>query len=211
MPESHDPIRQMVIEARRAQILSAAAGVFSEKGFLGATIREIAERAGVAEGTLYNYFGSKREIMLAVADETEIPLLFSLLEQADLGDRAGMVAVMERALDLSEERLPFVRAMLSEAWVDDEILAGKVIERLRLIQQALADYIERHVAAGIFRPLDSKVGARLLLGMFGALILPAFRGVEPLPSAEERHVLAETIVDVLLDGILVPGVRGSAR
>ena len=211
MNEPQDPIRQMLIQARRAQILSGAAEVFSHKGFQGATIREIAAKAGVAEGTLYNYFDGKREMLLAIADEAEWPALFALLEETELGDRAAMVSVMEKALDLSEARLPFIKALLSEAWIDDAILTGKVFERVGLIHQQLTEYIARHTAAGIFRPIDPDLGARLLLGMFGALILPTFLGVEPLPSAEERHVLAETIVGMLLDGILAPGTEESAR
>jgi len=211
MTEPQDPIRQMLIQARRAQILSGAADVFSHKGFQGATIRAIAARAGVAEGTIYNYFSSKREILLAIADEAEWPALFALLDKTELGDRAAMVAVMEKALDLSEARLPFIKALLSEAWMDDAILTGKVVERVGLIHRRLAEYIARHVDAGIFRPIDPDLGARLLLGMFGALILPTFLGVEPLPSPEERRVLAETIVDMLLDGILASGTEEPAR
>jgi len=211
MTDPQDPIRQMLIEARRTQILSAAADAISEKGLHGATIREIAARAGVAEGTLYNYFSSKREILLAIADEAEWPALFALLEETELGDRAAMVAVMEKALDLSEARLPFIKALLSEAWIDDTVLTGKVVGRVALIHRQLTKYISRHIEAGIFRPIDPGLGARLLLGMFGALILPTFLGVEPLPSAEERHVLAETIVDTLLNGIRVHGTEGPAR
>ena len=211
MTEPQDSIRQMLIQARREQILAAAAEVFSQKGFQGATIREIAAGAGVAEGTLYNYFSSKREILLAIADEAEWPALFALLEETELGDRAAMVAVMEKALDLSEARLPFIKALLSEAWIDDSVLTGKVVERVGLIHRQLAEYIARHIEAGIFRPIDPDVGARLLLGMFGALILPTFLGAKPLPTLEERHVLAETIVDLLLDGILATEMEKPAR
>ncbi|MFL7790868.1 MAG: helix-turn-helix domain-containing protein, partial [Anaerolineae bacterium] len=56
MPTNQDPIRQQLIEARRNQILDAAAAVFAEKGFHRTTTKEIASRAGIAEGTIYNYF-----------------------------------------------------------------------------------------------------------------------------------------------------------
>jgi len=48
--------------ARRAEIIAAAANVFGEKGFGGATLDEIAERAEFGKGTLYNYFASKEEL-----------------------------------------------------------------------------------------------------------------------------------------------------
>ena len=53
---------------RPAQILDAAERVFNRRGYDRATTREIAAEAGVAEGTLYNYFGSKRAILLALID-----------------------------------------------------------------------------------------------------------------------------------------------
>lgn len=51
---------------RRGQILRAALDVFGRKGFHGATIREIAAAAGLAEGTIYLYFPSKQEVLKGV-------------------------------------------------------------------------------------------------------------------------------------------------
>src|SRR6266496_2410978 len=49
MPDIHDPIQELLISARRNQILDAATTVFAEKGFHRATIKEIARQAGIAE------------------------------------------------------------------------------------------------------------------------------------------------------------------
>ena len=185
---------------RRAEILDAAARVFSEKGYANATIREIAEDADMAEGTLYNYFGGKREILLAVAQETEAPMESAVLEAGRLEDRAAMIAMFERAFALLDARLPFVRAVLTEAWTDDDILHDFVAVRLRRILQPLRAFIAERVSSGVFRPIDPMVGARLAMGMFVGLILPSLRGVEPVPSPEERRRLATTAVDLLLDG-----------
>jgi AcrR family transcriptional regulator len=52
--------------AKRRQIADAAAGVFAERGFDGATTAEICRAAGVSTGNLFHYFSSKREIFVAV-------------------------------------------------------------------------------------------------------------------------------------------------
>ena len=52
---------------RREQILAAARAVFDEKGYELATVSEIVRRAGVAQGTLYLYFKSKKDIVVALA------------------------------------------------------------------------------------------------------------------------------------------------
>ncbi len=53
-------------EARKAQIIAAAARVFAQKGFSGAVIAEIAAEAGIGKGTVYEYFNSKEDLFFAV-------------------------------------------------------------------------------------------------------------------------------------------------
>ena len=62
------PVRtkqEVVSEFRSGEILDAARKVFAEKGFAGTTMEEIAERSGLAKGTLYLYFPSKQDIYIA--------------------------------------------------------------------------------------------------------------------------------------------------
>ena len=54
--------KEYITKERRQQILDAAREVFTERGFARATTAEIARTAGIAEGTIYNYFGSKRDL-----------------------------------------------------------------------------------------------------------------------------------------------------
>ena len=60
------PIQQQLITARKNQILDAAARVFASKGFHAATIKDIARDAGIADGTIYNYFDNKTMLLFAV-------------------------------------------------------------------------------------------------------------------------------------------------
>lgn len=55
--------------ARREAILEAAKAVFAEKGLLGSTIDEIAERAELGKGTIYLYFKAKEEMLMALLEE----------------------------------------------------------------------------------------------------------------------------------------------
>jgi AcrR family transcriptional regulator len=201
-PEQFQARRQRRIARRRGRILAAAAQVFAQQGYAGATTREIAEAADLAEGTLYNYFGNKREILLAIARESETPMVEALQELGGLEGREAMVALFEKALDISEAQLPFTQTVVSEAWVDDDILQEFVVVRLKQIHQLLAALIAAQVEAGVFRPVNPGLGAQLLMGMFGGLILPALRGVAPLPSHQERRAIAREVVGVLLEGVL---------
>lgn len=53
---------------KRELILEAAASVFSEKGYHNATVEEIAKRAEIGKGTIYQYFSSKQDILVEMMD-----------------------------------------------------------------------------------------------------------------------------------------------
>jgi len=195
--------RSRRVERRRREIISAAAEVFAEKGYAATTTREIADAADMAEGTLYNYFKGKRDILLAVAREAEGPMSRALLQVGTLESREAMIVLFERAFDVSEAQLPFLRTLLSASWNDDSILHEYFAVRLGRVYEMLKRFIADRVAAGFFRPVDPALGARVAIGMFAGLILPIVRGVEPLPSPEERRALAEGLVDFMLDGIRI--------
>src|SRR5438034_6569134 len=62
----HSVSDQERVDRRRAQILEAASRVFARKGFHRTTVREVAREAGIADGTIYLYFASKQELLLAL-------------------------------------------------------------------------------------------------------------------------------------------------
>jgi AcrR family transcriptional regulator len=194
--------RQRRIDRRRAEILTAAARTFAEKGYANTTTREVAEAADVAEGTLYNYFANKREILLAIAQETEAPMETAVMATEHIRDRESVVALVERALDLQEAQVRFWRSLLAEAWVDDAILQQFVAIRLARTHRRLTAFITERVADGSLRAVDPGLTAQLIIGMFVALIAPEVRGIKEPSTPQERRALAEAIVDLLLDGIL---------
>ena len=67
-PRSEEQNQQIREEATRA-ILRGAMEVFAEKGFHGATTAEVAQRAGVSKGLVFNYFRSKDELLQAVLEQ----------------------------------------------------------------------------------------------------------------------------------------------
>ena len=61
--------KEVLLEFRTSEILAAARSVFARHGFATATVDEIADAAGVAKGTVYLYFPSKRDLFLATLRE----------------------------------------------------------------------------------------------------------------------------------------------
>src|ERR671923_115913 len=60
--------RPNVSDERKSQILNAAEGVFTKKGFDEARMDDIAEQTSLSKGTLYLYFKSKDELIIAILD-----------------------------------------------------------------------------------------------------------------------------------------------
>ena len=123
MTKHPDPIQTMLVAARRTQILDAAITVFSEKGFHRATIKEIARVAGIADGTVYTYFASKDEVLLAVLDRlnetTERRQQFVLGDEQDL--KAFFRAYLQQRMALLWPNAEVFRAVLPELLVNGEL------------------------------------------------------------------------------------------
>jgi len=77
------------------EILQAAARVFAERGYASATTRQIGQAADVAEGTLYNYFASKRDLLMAIAEETAAPMERALATAGPIRDRQAFSVTAE--------------------------------------------------------------------------------------------------------------------
>ena len=200
-PNPSSTRRDRQIQRKRQEILTAATQVFARKGFASTTTKDIANEADLGESTLYNYFESKRDILLAILEENHV-LFDTLFEMTQgLANRDSLIELFNRILEIFSGRILFLRTILAEAWVDNDILNNYLVLRLKQASQLIEDFIANQVKAGVFRPIDPALGSRLALGMFFSLVLPALRGIEPPPSPEQRRAWAESVVSFLLDGI----------
>lgn len=203
--------RQRRIARRRQEIIDAAARVFSEEGYPNATTRAIAEAADMAEGTLYNYFPSKRDILLGIFRQLQVEadaLLDTLARPEAEGD---LVTLVERGLDLVLTRLPFARILWAEAWTDDEVLREYGMARVMTLYTRIQAFIVARMASGQFREVNPDLATKMALGLFLAPLLPVMRGDAPPPSAEEQHTMAEAAVDLMLHGLEVAGTGACPR
>src|SRR3989337_4485702 len=80
MPRVTAAVKAKLSETRRTQILDAAVRVFARRGFDRATIKDIARSAGLSEGSIYNYFRSKEELLVHIPHHLVRPALVPLLE-----------------------------------------------------------------------------------------------------------------------------------
>ena len=104
-------------EERRAQLLATALEVFAAKGLDGATVKDLSDAAGVAQGLLYHYFQSKEELLRAVLDQHYFLPELRRIAAAD-PDRPVAEVLLEIALGFAhvlEQNRRVVQLMLREA------------------------------------------------------------------------------------------------
>ncbi len=199
-----DALREQLIEARRAQILDAAAAVFAERGFHRTTIRAIAAAAGVAEGTIYNYFDSKDALLIGLmARLAEIEHFDLELAQGLQDDpRAFIRAAFGQRLGNIVRGLELMRAVLPEIIVNADLRRRFRQEYVQPVALALEQYVAARIARGQFRPLNPRLVVHVLHGTFAGLLVMRLLGEETLEAEWEQ--LPETLAALVVDGLGIP-------
>jgi AcrR family transcriptional regulator len=161
-------------DKRRKQLLNAATRVFARKGYWSASIADIIQAAGVARGTFYLYFRSKRDVFLAIADnyrnEQKRFTHQSLPGQAPLtpaDSRARIRADFLSWLEFYRRNLDAANIVLRDAIRIDPSAARKREELRQAFRANLAKNVARLQEAGIYhRKVSPELAAHFLVGMF---------------------------------------------
>lgn len=195
-------------ESRRTQILGAASKVFARKGFHGATIAEIARTAHLSEGSIYNYFHSKEDLLVNIPRQLVQPVLTPLMEQMPVPD--DVAAVEHLLLTLTTAMVDRVRANAKFLKVFLSALPTLSVkareEYIKVLPIYAADLLERFLRAGMRRglfrtDLDPAVAARALPGMLLVfLIMQEVLLERPLIARSYDQIVPE-LVHIFLFGI----------
>lgn len=197
----NDTLQAQLIATRRNHILDAAAQVFAEKGFHATTIKDIAKVAGVADGTLYNYFENKTALLMGILERMQE----QAIQQAPPlppppGDLRGMLRLyLQVALQQQDSAL--FRILLSEMMVNPEL-------RARYQQIILEPTL--HMAEALFTaqgvpPERVRLLVRAVSGMVMGLLIQAQLGDTVVLA--EWEALPGRLADLLVDGVGTQGTQ----
>jgi len=143
--------------ANEADILHAAEQVFARAGYAGATMADIAERAGIPKSNLHYYFGTKREIYRAVL--TNILALWlaptdNIREDND--PRTALAEYIDAKMRMTASHPDASRVFASEVLHGADEIGDILRGELRALVERKAGVIERWIADGRMAPVDPR-------------------------------------------------------
>jgi AcrR family transcriptional regulator len=190
--------RDRRIAARQAQILDAAAHVFSQKGYQNATTKEIAEMADVSEGTLYNYFANKRDLLIGVARAyaDEIMADMSLIQPE--GYENYLAQFMANRFRRGRERRLFMVFLHESRWNED-VRRYYVEEAMHHIIAQTEQNIRDLIAQGTLRDVDPTIAARTMSATIMGFAALFELGITVNHSSPE--LLGTQVTDILWNGL----------
>jgi len=188
-------LRDRLREATSREILSAAEEVFAESGLEAATMAQIAERAGVAVGTLYNRFADRDALLDGLFAERRAEVLAELdralaaLETATF--REQLVGFFTTWFEQVDQRRQFFRLLFSDAgWV------RKRAQTSTAMFDRLESILKRGHREKVLRRDVDRSFVLTLLWMAKGMLQRELYGLEPLGPREA----ARSLVSLFLDG-----------
>jgi AcrR family transcriptional regulator len=176
------PAVQARLDAQRATVLAAATELLAERGYAACSVAAVAERAGIATGSVYRSFPSKAELVAELFRTVvgrEVEAVREAAARDYGGDQHAQVATVIRVFAGRALRTPRLAHALLVEPVDPEVEAERLVFR-RVFRDVIAAAIAEGLAAGRLPDQDPQLTAALLVGGIGeALVDPYADGRAP--------------------------------
>jgi AcrR family transcriptional regulator len=185
-------------EERRGQVVSAAAELFDSEGYTHVTMGDIAQNVGIAKPTLYHYFDSKDDILLAIHEEF-IDLLINRHSERRLSDLPPELLLLEAMgdiLELMETHRGHVRVFFEHHRDLPAEARAAIREKRDCYEGAVQAVFDEAAKTGSFAPLDSRLSALAMFGMCNW----AYQWYRPGGTLTPRQV-AERFWRILVCGV----------
>lgn len=199
--QTYDSPRQL---ARREAILEATRDLLSKHGYEGTTVRDVADQAGVAKGTLYNIYGGKDELIFSAVVDVRDDIVQRAL---DLAPRPGLDAILKADQSVMEqiERTPAYAEAIARALFGAPTATMLVPSLIGLPIEGTHKSLEAAKELGEIQPdVDTKMLARLLEMQRWGIIMSLSLGQISIDAL--KHEVAHGMVRVL-QSVALPEAR----
>jgi len=195
--------------AIRQSILDSAIEVFAKTGFYKAKAIEIAHKANIAVGTIYNYFTNKDDILIAIFKERIGELSASLKEMLKTIEHPDdkLAAILEATLTAMENDRKFAEVVTIELRQSSKFFTSTAMAAVIEFLDIITGVIEEGQRRGIYRDnIDARVVALVVLGSFENL-LHAWVLSSKVPALKDKYGISLEEGKVALRRLLKEGLR----
>lgn len=169
MQEPRKPKFKRRADARPDEVLDAALALFTEKGFAKTTVDQIASRAGISKGAVYNYFPSKKAILESLVHRAVGPVVdkAAAILGSSQGDPRPLISqMMGMFVSIMSDPTAFSVPILV---IREAVNAPEIAQlyRIQVLEKVIPPFIamiERGVAGGHIRAVDPEMTVRSIMG-----------------------------------------------
>jgi AcrR family transcriptional regulator len=196
--------QEMLRQFMETTIAQAAKAVFAERGYQGATLEEIAQRAGMSKATIYIYYKNKDDLFLQVVEELVNMAMAITAEEATTSRPPieKLYAMVRNKMEFYERERDFFRIYLNERHGLEIAPKDPHKQALREMYlqgvQTLAKVIQEGMDVGVLRPMDSRRLAFFLQEMMSTIQVHRFQGKAKTSVQED----VEQLLELFLNGAL---------
>lgn len=189
--------------AKGAAILKAAENIFAQKGFHAATVSDIARKAKVSEGTIYEYFSSKEELLFSIPAQTIQQYLDKNLEILEhIQGAAGKLRfLIHRHLGLYADNPDYANVVMLILKGNRNFLKTSAYKIVRSSAKTTIQVIEEGIQNEEFR---GDIQPYLVRAMIWGTIEHLVTRKSLLGKPQDLLDLADDIVNTILKGIQTP-------
>ncbi len=189
--------QEMLRQFMEATIAQAAKEVFAERGYQGATLEEIAQRAGMSKATIYIYYKNKDDLFVHVVEELYDAVTATTAQEAVVSKPPleKLAGIVRAKMEFFERERDFFRIYLNEKHglevapkdPHKRALRDMYLQGVQVLDKVLQEGID----AGVLRAMDSRRLAFFLQEMMSTLLVQRIQG--------KAKTTVEADVDLLLD------------
>ena len=188
------------------RILDTAIMLFAKSGYHGTKTADIAKDSGVAEGTVFKYYGTKKDILRSAMNKIVQRIIPGIVFGSRL-DLKGMVCspdpkeelkkVLKSRIEKINQNVGAFKVLINEIQYHDDIMNEYTGQFVPKAIKMVEEYFELGISKGIFRQMDSHTAARSMIGMMATIVLE--RNVLKRPIDLDREL--DIVLDIFYNGI----------
>ena len=189
--------------SKRQAIIEAARKIFAMKGYEDTTIAEIAEDAGIAVGTVYLYFGNKRDIYTSISLDWAASLAAAFEDPtiAELPIEQVPRAMIEATFRICRKDSDMMSLFQVDIQSEEEIQKHKAADEL--ITRIIDNFFRQAIARGQLAPFDTEMSTKIIFGMVHSVLFECFC----VEGGEREELYRERTIEIVERLFFGPSLR----